>query len=171
MRAVIPGFINYNFREGLLPGHTKSAFNEYKIFTVHNIIALNALLFMGKIHSFPSLLPPSIISTIPTSSPVPGSTYENCENWLLAYNNCVYRTSVFFKGPMLYTTSGIIAELDTNNSSYIKSFRSKTRAKILYCQNKGDKDEWLSDNFVLNKINGLRLSTSRNEIVRYTQFF
>ena len=35
MRAVIPGFINYNFKGGLLPGHTKPAFNEYEILTVH----------------------------------------------------------------------------------------------------------------------------------------
>ena len=53
MRAVIPGFIYYNFKDGLLPGHTKPAFNEYKILTAHNIIALNDFLFVEK-SSFPS---------------------------------------------------------------------------------------------------------------------
>ena len=28
LRAVIPGFINYKFRDGEIPGHTKSAFTE-----------------------------------------------------------------------------------------------------------------------------------------------
>lgn len=42
MRVVITGYINYNFRDGLIPGLTKPAFNENKILTVHNIIALNA---------------------------------------------------------------------------------------------------------------------------------
>ena len=32
MRVVIPGFINYNFKDGLRPGHTKPALNEYKIY-------------------------------------------------------------------------------------------------------------------------------------------
>ena len=39
-RAAIPGFINYNFRDGLLPGHTKPAFNEYKILTFNIITSL-----------------------------------------------------------------------------------------------------------------------------------
>ena len=171
MRAVIPGFINYNFKDGLLPGHTKPAFNEYKILTVHNIIALNALIIIEKAHSSPSLLPPSIISTIlTTGSPVPGSTYDDCENWSEFYNTCVYRTSLFFKGPLLYSTSGIIQALDTINIS-LKSFRKNVRNKILAFQNEGDKNEWQPDNFVLNRISGLRSSTTRSEIVRYTNFF
>ena len=31
IRAVIPGFINYRFKDGETPGHTKPYFNEYKI--------------------------------------------------------------------------------------------------------------------------------------------
>ena len=84
MRAVIRRFINYDFRNGLLPGHTKPAFNEYKaweVLTVHKINAMNAFLFFEKIRLFPLLLnvAPSIISTIPANTPAPGSTY--CENW------------------------------------------------------------------------------------------
>ena len=41
LRAVIPGFIQYNYRDGITPGHTKEYFNEYKILTVQNIIAMN----------------------------------------------------------------------------------------------------------------------------------
>ena len=170
MRAVIPGFINYNFRDGLLPGHTKPAFNEYKILTVHNIITLNAVLLVEKIRSFPSLLPPSIVSTIPTSSPIPGSTYADCENWLRIYNTSVYRNSLFFKGPLLYSTAGIIDASDTAKFS-IKLVRTKVRNKIIACQGEGDSTEWQQDNFVLTKIIGLRSSASRNEIVKYTEFF
>ena len=42
MRAVIPGFIDYFFKNGTLPGHTKSTFIGYRILTVLNIISLNA---------------------------------------------------------------------------------------------------------------------------------
>ena len=171
MRAVIPGFINYYFRDGVLPGHTKPAFNEYKILTVHNIIALNAFLFVEKTRTFPSLLPPSVVSTIHTSSPVPGSTHEDCENWLQVYNTLTYRNSLFFKGPMLYCTSGIIENLNTDKIYSMKSFKTKVRNVILSCQNEGVSNEWQPDNFVLGKFKGLRSSTSRNETVRYTKFF
>ena len=29
IRAIVPGFINYKYRDGELPGHTKPYFNEY----------------------------------------------------------------------------------------------------------------------------------------------
>ena len=64
MRAVIPGFINYKYKDGVIPGHTKAYFNEYKVLTIHNIIALNAFLMIEKARTYPSLLPPSIIATI-----------------------------------------------------------------------------------------------------------
>ena len=44
MRAVMPGYVNYKYKDGNLPGHTKSAFLEYEILTVQNLVALNALL-------------------------------------------------------------------------------------------------------------------------------
>ena len=46
LRAVIPGFINYKFKDGKIPGHTKQYFTEYKILTIHGIIALNTHLFI-----------------------------------------------------------------------------------------------------------------------------
>ena len=66
LHAVIPGFINNNYKDGIIPGHTKQYFNEYNILTIHNMIALNALVMLNKIRSFPSLLPNSIVATIPT---------------------------------------------------------------------------------------------------------
>ena len=49
----MPRFINYNYKDGIIPGHTKQYFNEYHILTIHNIIALNALVMFNKIRSFP----------------------------------------------------------------------------------------------------------------------
>ena len=49
LHAVIPGFINYNNKDGIIPGHTKQYFNEYNILTIHNTIALNALVMLNKI--------------------------------------------------------------------------------------------------------------------------
>ena len=72
MRAVIPGYINYKYRAGDIPGHTKSYFTEYNILTVHSTIVLNALVFMEKVHKYPSLLPLTIFRTISDDSPVPG---------------------------------------------------------------------------------------------------
>ena len=171
MRAVIPGYVNFYFRDGLIPGHTKSAFNEYTILTVHNIIALNAFLIIEKTRLFPSLLPPSITSTIPSNSPIPGSSHDDCETWLQVYNTSIYRNSLFFKGPMLYSTSGIRESLENNVFFTIKSFKIKLRNIILNWQSEGDKTEWKPDNFVLSKFNGLRSSASRNTTMNYTDFF
>ena len=52
MRAIVPGFIKYKYREGIIPGHTKQYFNKFKIFTVHGIITLNTLLFYTKFVTF-----------------------------------------------------------------------------------------------------------------------
>ena len=38
MRAIIPGYINYKYKDGKLPGHTKPKFYEYKILNIHGII-------------------------------------------------------------------------------------------------------------------------------------
>ena len=171
MRAVVPGYINYFFRDGTLPGHTKSAFNDHKILTVHNIIAFNAFLFMERTRSFPSTLPPSIVLTISKNSPTIGSRHDDCESWLQKYNTSVYRNSLFFKAPMLYSTSGIIENFYHDSFITLTVFRAKVKAIILDNQTEGDRDEWEIDNFVLNKIKGLRSSTARNTTVTYTNFF
>ena len=59
LRAVIPGYINYKYSDGELPGHTKPYFAEYKILSIHNLIALNTYVFMQKIRNFTSQLPRS----------------------------------------------------------------------------------------------------------------
>ena len=102
MRAVIPGYINYKYKDGEIPGHTKPAFTEYKILTVHNLISLSSLLFILKIRKFPNVLPTSVTCTISEESPKISSNVETCRNWLEIYNTDTYRNSIFFKGPLLY---------------------------------------------------------------------
>ena len=93
LRAVIPGFINYKFKDGKIPGHTKKYFTEYKILTIHGIIALNTHLFIQKIRQSPYHTPPSIAATIPVDSPMPDSTFDTCINWLKRFDNHLYRNS------------------------------------------------------------------------------
>ena len=82
------------FKDGTLPGHTKSAFNEYKILTVHtlhNIIDFYSFLFKWRrFDSFPSSLPPK--------APYQVLKYDDCESWLQKYNTFLYRNSIFSKG-------------------------------------------------------------------------
>ena len=171
LRAVIPGYINYFFRDGILPGHTKSAFNEYQILTVQNTIAFNALLIIERMRSFPSSLPPSIVSLIPTDSPAQNCKFDDNESWLQTYNTFLYRSSFYFKGPMLYCTSGIIENLNPDAFISLKKIRTKIRNSILEIQNEGGEDEWRPENFVLNNVKGLRSSMLRNTFARYTIFF
>ena len=93
----MPGYVNYNYKDGIIPGHTKSAFSEYGILTIQNLITFNAFLFIYKIRNCPSLIPPSVRLTISEDCPTSDSTHESCEAWLNNYNNHVYNKSVFLK--------------------------------------------------------------------------
>ena len=57
-----------------------------------------AFLIIEKTSLFPSLLPPSITSKIPSNSPVPGSTHGDCETWLQIYNTSIYCNSGIREG-------------------------------------------------------------------------
>ena len=159
--------------DGIIPGHTKKYFNEYNILTIHNISALNALVMLNKIRSFPSLLPNSIVATIPTYRPghdSHGSTHDDCEKWLKTYNTPTYRNSLFFKGPLLYSTTNFVENSDIKRTTI---FKNKVKKVIFDCQGEGETIEWEVDNFALYKFKRLRAgSNKRNkETVRYTQFF
>ena len=58
LRATAPGFNRNYYKEGEMPAHTKPFFAKYNILSVHNIIVINALLFMHK----PEALPAAIAS-------------------------------------------------------------------------------------------------------------
>ena len=173
MRAVIPGFIKYFYKDGITPGHTKEYFNKYKILTVHNIITLNAIMIMKKVRFYPTLVPKSIIETISDDSPNIGSNHEDCGMWLKVYNTPTYRNSLFFKGPMLFSTLELVDDITKEKHVYIKSLKNRVRAVLLDCQNAGDTILWETSNFVLYNYRGLRSeATKRNpERVNYTRFF
>ena len=127
--AVIPGFINYNYKDGIIPGNTKKYLNEYNILTINNIIALNALVMLNKIRSFPSLLPNLIVAKIPTYSPEHGSTHDDCEKSLKTNNTPTYRNSLFFKGPLLYSTTNFVENSDVKRTTTPKSKYIKKQSK------------------------------------------
>ena len=61
--------------------------------TVQNVIVKNV----------PTLLPKSIRETIPSNALTQNSTHENCAPWLEIDEHAgpYYRTSVFYKGPLV----------------------------------------------------------------------
>ena len=66
LRAAIPGFANYWYKNGTPPAHTKSHFKEHNILTVHGIIVKNTLINMQKLRDMPQLLPYSTKNLIPS---------------------------------------------------------------------------------------------------------
>ena len=170
LRAVIPGFINYKYKDGKIPGHTKFKFREYNILTIQSIIVLNTLLFLHKIRNYPELLPSSMIATISEESPIFGSTHESCENWLKTYDNCYFRKSLFFKGPLIIAGSNINEQLPNVSFLSIKLYKSNISRSLLALQSIGDPCDWVSCMFVLYNIVGLRKSrTTYRTIVNYTE--
>ena len=157
----MPGFINYFYKDGLPPTHTKPFFTDYNILTVHNIILKNILIFFNNIMHFADTLPPSIIQLIPEDSPIikPVSDYHS--DWYAKYNSIPFNSTVFFKGPLLYTD--IISTLISESEGYIPgaskaSFKTRIKAFLLTLQEAGDKYEWEGENFKLMAITGLRKS-------------
>ena len=171
LRAVIPGFINYKYRDGEIAGHTKSYFSEYKILTIHGIISLNTFIFIHKARNFPSLLPSSIAATISRDGPVHDSTHESCNEWLKKYDNCCYRNSVFYKGPLLPISSTIEENLPPVSFLTMRAYRNNVKHAILDAQKIGDKFQWENNNFILHNIKGLRRSNTEYRInVDYSEF-
>ena len=151
MRAVMPGHVNYFYREGEKPAHTKAAFKEHNVLTIHSIIVKNSLLLMHKIKYFNDELPVSIVETISNDSPVHSDNSESNMNWYSHMNNEHFRKSLFLKAPLLYSQSGIknIAASCTSIKSYLKRTQ-------LDSQSTGEDEQW--PNFELYSIEGLRRS-------------
>ena len=113
IRAVMPGYVRYFYKDGVIPTHTKPAFNDYNILTVHNIIAKNTLLFMTKVTNIKGMLPTSIENLMPANAPnfnfkfreilMSPNKVPTCQNWLENYNSIIYRKSIFLKD-LCYTS-------------------------------------------------------------------
>ena len=160
LRAVIPGFVNYYYKDGNLPAHTKEYFAKYEILTVHGIILKNALLLMHRIKHFPRMLPASIVALMPNNIPTAESDHVTSADWLESYNNVSFRPSVFYKGPLLAISSHNM-EISTLPTLFsVKIYKSSVKRMLLNLQSQGNSDEW--PNFLLHNIAGLRRSTRNN---------
>ena len=159
MRAIIPGFINYRYRsDGTLPGHTKSYFTKYGILTIHNVIILNALVFMHKVRHFPLELPRSVRKTIAENVPLPGATLETCYDWLQKFDYYLTMRSVFYKGPLVSIIPKILDHVTLPSLLNAKIYKNNIRKALMSNQSSGNAEEWQSGNFLLYNIPGLRKS-------------
>ena len=157
IRAVMPGFVKYWYKEGETPTHTKNYFKEYEILTVHGVIVMNTLLFMHKISHFQKLLPSSIVNTLPENIPKFEHTHHDCLEWLAIYNNIPYRTSVFNKGPLLALSDENISILTDRTRSSVTAYKKAAKCMLLKSQHGStDDDEW--PQFLLHRITGIRKS-------------
>ena len=164
MRAVMPGFVNYFYKDGCTPSHTKLAFNNNNVLTVQGVIAKNALIFMHKIYCLDhsSSIPSSVSATIPGNAPRNGNDHVSCQEWLAEYGTTYYRNSIFFKGPLLCNDPKY-KELCTPTALLsVKAFKNNVNRMLLQLQRLGDEQEWQSNNFWLYSIKGLRTSDRLN---------
>ena len=102
------------------------------------------------------MLPKSIVDTLPENMPTTGSNYENSAEWMEIYNNTLFRSSVFNKGPLLAITpvNKSITTLPTLFS--ISMYKSAAKRVLLQQQSDGIDEKW--PNFLLYNIPGLRKS-------------
>ena len=116
---------------------------------------------MHKIHNIPDSLPLSILQTIDTNSPIPGSTHESCHEWLLQFQHKSHRSSVFYKGPLFYSGIKFEPDHDTENQNLFKTTHNHNKSIKTYLlerQKSGDSNEWEFANFDLYNVPGLRRS-------------
>ncbi len=164
MRAVMPGYVNYYYKDGILPTGTKSKFNEFEILTVHNIVVRNAQIFMQKVFTSPRLLPPSVRETISHLAPRRSydSDHETCQAWLENVGSHVHRNSLFFKGPLIYIHPES-EELQTPTAVLsINVYKTDAKKALLKSQALGDVNDWRTTKFLLFNIPGLRRSSRLN---------
>ena len=160
MKAVMPGHMNYIYKDGIFPSGTKSSFNSLSILTVHGIIASNTANFMNKIFNFPDQLPKYVQATIPEDAPsrIMGTDHEACQTWSENYNTNIYRNSIFFKGPLLFIDSSLDNAFNPMSCQSTSAFKAQCKRTILSLQADGVIDDWTSNSFLIHKINGLRTS-------------
>lgn len=164
IRAIMPGYINYFYNDGNTPTHTKEFFIEHDILTVHNLILKNMLIFMNKVKNFPHLLPKSVLNTIASDSPNPGYNSQEAylSAWFRYHNTSVFRTSTFFKGPILYKR---FCDDDKNNwiaCDNVRKFKINLKTYLIrdvQCTGTEEYSNlWIPENFPLHTVPGLRSS-------------
>ena len=161
IRSVMPGFVQYFYKDGITPAHTKPAFKEYNILTVQSLIAKNALLLMTKIIKFQSTLPKSICDIFKEFSIELEQISDIPNTWLDKYNTNNYRNSIFFKAPMLYLDYRSLNVDEIPQCETINPHKRFVKKVLLEYQSSGDTNEWESSNNILINISGPR-SSKRN---------
>ncbi len=156
LRAIMPGYINYRYNDGVHPAHTKQSFKEYEILTIHGIIVKNALIFMHKIRHFLTLLPLSVRETISAIAPTVRSDHVNSSSWFELYGLTSYKSTIFHKGPLLPTTEHNINITTLPSLFSLNVYKKAVKALLIDLQSQSDGDEW--PNFLLYTIPGLRRS-------------
>ena len=157
IRAVMSGYINYRYKDGKPPDHTKPIFKEHEVLTVHGIIVRNALILLHKVKHMPSLLPNSIVQLFPENLPEYKSSHEDNELWLATYSQPYLKNSVFYKGPILAITDENVTGITCPSSLFsINIYKKSSKRVLLDSQNVGNTDDWPP--FLLHNIPGLRQS-------------
>ena len=157
MRAVMPGFVRYYYKDGELPTGTKASFKNYGILTVHGIIAKAIILFMYKYH-YSDNLPQSVRDTVDKNAPKFTVDEANVliDQWYSSLNNVLYRNSLFFKGPLLFSDPKLTALV----TPLITAQSIKHRAKKLFLEfeHLGNPDDWNDSYFLIHNIQAIRKS-------------
>ena len=158
LRAVLPGYVNYWYKDGIPPASTKSGFYSHKILTVHSIIVKNALILMHKLKNFPNLVPLSLKKTIPNSAPLFNTNPDSilATQWSEKYGQHPYNNSVFFKGPLLAINGYNVAATSPPSLFNLNIYKTCIKTMLIDQQNENIEDEW--PNFMLFGITGLRKS-------------
>ena len=163
MRAIMPGWVNYFYKEGTCPSHTKSSFTKFKVLTVQNVIFKNIMIFINKVQCYPHLLPDSVVQTISPDSPSTTTNTDYNSDWYSKYNSIPYNNTIFFKGPLLYTS--VMTDNTVLHNTNPNTFKSRLKTYILGVQSRGNTEEWSPENFKINSITGLR-SSARIKCIR-----
>ena len=153
------GYVNYKYNrdDGSIPSHTKSSFQKYNILTIHGIIAKNAFLLMRQVNSHDCSLPHSVYNLFETNGPSFSHSpdYRSHQEWYEKYNSKTFRTSCFFKGPLLAISEENI-HIQSLTIANPNTYKRSLKSFLIHDQSKGETDQWPT--FLLNNIKGLRKS-------------
>ena len=158
MRAIMPGYVNYYFKDGNLPTGTKTSFKEYNILTVHGIIAKTAIMFMHKNICRPNVIPASVRDTIDKDAPKYNldESNEAIKDWYKNHNTSVFRNSLFFVGPMLFSDPKL-SEVVAPRPQQI-CFKTRAQKIIFEFEHLGEPENWEGSKFIIHELQGIRKS-------------
>ena len=124
------------------------------------VIVRNALTLMHKIKYFPNTVPNSIRSLFADNTLTYDSNHENSAVWLETYSSPVFRSSIFYKGPILAISKTNVVDITSAPSLFsLNIYKSSAKRVLLEQQSTTGEDENSWPTFLLYKLSGLRSST------------